>query len=140
MAIAYFDSSAFVKLLVEEPGSEAAARLWDSVDVVVSSRLAHPEVAAALSAARRARRLTLAAERQARGDWEELWSATRVVEVTPAVATDAADLSASLVLGGADAVHLASARVLGEGDPIVVTWDLRLRAAAGRSGLVVAPA
>lgn len=139
MAVAYFDSSAFVKLLVDEPGSEVAARLWDEVDIVATSRLAHPEVAAALSAARRARRLTRASERRARADWEELWAATRVVELTAAVSADAVDLSTTLVLGGADAVHLASARVLADAAPILVAWDGRLRDAAVRSGLRVAP-
>ena len=30
MTILYFDSSAFVKLVVEEDGSEVAATLWDA--------------------------------------------------------------------------------------------------------------
>ncbi len=40
MTIVYFDSSAFIKLIVEEDGSETAATLWDGCDVPVSSRLA----------------------------------------------------------------------------------------------------
>lgn len=44
MSIVYFDSSAFVKLLVEEHGSELAAALWDGCDAAVSSRLGYPEV------------------------------------------------------------------------------------------------
>lgn len=50
MAIVYFDSSAFLKLVVEEDGSELAAALWDGCDAAVSSRLAYPEVRAALAA------------------------------------------------------------------------------------------
>jgi prevent-host-death family protein len=42
IAIVYFDSSAFVKLVVEEDGSEVAATLWDGCDAAVSSRLAYP--------------------------------------------------------------------------------------------------
>jgi hypothetical protein len=42
MAIVYFDSGAFVKLLVDEKGSETAAALWDGCDAAVSSRLASP--------------------------------------------------------------------------------------------------
>ena len=45
MAIVYFDSSAFVKLVVEEEGSDLAAALWDGCDAAVSSRLVYPEVA-----------------------------------------------------------------------------------------------
>lgn len=57
MAIVYFESSAFVKLLAEEEGSDLAAALWDGCDAAVSSRLAYPEVRAALAAAERAGRL-----------------------------------------------------------------------------------
>lgn len=57
MAIVYFDSSAFVKLLVEEDGSNLAASLWDGSDAAVSSRLASPEVCAALATAGRTRLL-----------------------------------------------------------------------------------
>ena len=39
MAVVYFDSSAFVKLLVEEVGSDLAAKLWDVCDAAVASRL-----------------------------------------------------------------------------------------------------
>ncbi|MGH9113531.1 MAG: type II toxin-antitoxin system VapC family toxin [Acidimicrobiales bacterium] len=139
MAVACFDSSAFVKLLVEEAGSDIAARLWDEADVVVASRLAYPEVRATLAAARRAARLDAASERRARRDWDEFWSATRVIEVTADVAADAATLAGRHVLGGADAVHLASAMTLVEAVPVVVAWDVRLRTAAVDAGLVVAP-
>lgn len=51
MAIVHFDSSAFVKLVVEEDVSDLAAALWDGCDAAVSSRLAYPDVRAALAAA-----------------------------------------------------------------------------------------
>ena len=50
MTIGYFDASALVKLLVDEPGSDLAARVWDESDAVVTSRISYPEVAAALAA------------------------------------------------------------------------------------------
>jgi uncharacterized protein len=139
MAVVCFDSSAFVKLLVEEAGSDVAARLWDEADVVVASRLALPEVRAALAAAKRATRLDDASERMARHDWDEFWSATRVVELTANVAEAAAMLAGRHVLGGADAVHLASAMTMLEAKPILAAWDGRLRTAALEAGLVVAP-
>jgi uncharacterized protein len=66
MTVAYLDASALVKLVVEERGSEDVARLWDAVDSVLTSRVAHPEVRAALAAARRDARLDGTAYRQAR--------------------------------------------------------------------------
>lgn len=139
MTIACFDSSALVKLLVDEPGSELAERLWNEADTVAASRLAEPEVSAALSSARRAERLDEVNERTARRAWSTYWTAIDVVELTVAVAADAAALADRLLLGGADAVHLASARTLIAGDPILVSWDRRLSAAALEAGLTVAP-
>ena len=43
MAVVYFDSSAFVKLMVEEDGSDVAAALWDGCDAAVSSALPIPK-------------------------------------------------------------------------------------------------
>lgn len=139
MTVACFDSSAFVKLFIDEPGSGDAERIWNEVDVAVASRLALPEVSAALTAAGRAGRLDREAERTARRAWAGYWAAVQVVEVTAAIAIDAAALAGRLVLGGADAVHLASALALVEADPILVTWDQRLGSAAVEAGLAVVP-
>lgn len=140
MAVVFFDSSAFVKLLVEEDGSDTAARLWDEADAVVASRLALPEVSAALAAARRGGRLEPRDEQSARRAWDEFWDATRVIELTEHLAEVASALAAQKVLGGADGVHLASALTLAEADLVLVTWDRRLSTAAVEAGVMVAPA
>jgi hypothetical protein len=41
LALVYFDASALVKLLVEEPGSGLAGDLWDGCDAALSSRLGY---------------------------------------------------------------------------------------------------
>lgn len=74
MTIVYFDSSAFVKLVIEEDGSSLAAELWDGCDAAVSSRLAYPEVRAALAAAGRAHRLDPSDQRRAEAVWEDYWA------------------------------------------------------------------
>lgn len=139
MTITCFDSSAFVKLLIDEQGSELAGQLWNEADVVAASRLALPEVSAALFAARRAARLDEAAERKARREWSAYWAAIDIVELTTVIAADAANLAGRLLLGGADAVHLASTLSLVAADPILVSWDRRLTAAALEAGLPVVP-
>jgi uncharacterized protein len=53
MTLVYFDSSALVKLLLDEPGTPMVEELWDKSDGVLASRLAYPEVRSALSAAAR---------------------------------------------------------------------------------------
>ena len=139
MTITYFDSSAFVKLLVEEECSDVAAALWDGSDAAVSSRLAYPEVRAALAAARRARRLTAAQQSRAEATWDELWSATRPVELTEAVAAHAGHLAVEHALRGADGVHLASALAIGSADALFAVWDQRLAIGAEAVGLQTAP-
>lgn len=139
MTIAYFDSSAFVKLLVEEPGSELAAQLWDGCDAAVSSRLAYPEVRAALSAAGRAGRLAPAELRRSVAAWEEFWAATRAVELTDAVAMHAGDLAGRYSLRGADAVHLASLLAIGADGVLLAVWDQRLRVGAAAAGVHLVP-
>lgn len=139
MALVYFDSSALVKLVVEEAGSDIAAQLWDGCDAAVSSRLAYPEVRAALAAAARNRDLTPSDLAAAEAGWQEYWHALRPVELTAAVEQHAGQLAASHPLRGADAVHLASALALGVADLVVAAWDKRLREGATRAGLIVAP-
>ena len=140
MSIVYFDSSAFVKLLVEEQGTELVVELWDGCDAAVSSRLADPEVRAALAAARRNADLSARQWRHAESSWEELWAAVRPVELSAQVERQAGRLAADRALRGADAVHLASALAVGSQDAVVAVWDRRLHEGACSEGMAVAPA
>lgn len=63
-----------------------------------------------------------------------------MVEVTATLAQSAAELTGRLVLGGADAVHLASALALSDGRPVLVAFDARLRTAGLAVGPRLAPA
>lgn len=140
MTIVYFDSSAFVKLLVEEDFSQLAAALWDGCDAAVSSRLAYPEVRAALGSAGRDHRLAADAQRQAEASWEAYWAATRAVELTEKIAAHAGQLAGEHALRGADAVHLASALAVGTDQLLFAAWDQRLRSGADATGIRLAPA
>jgi hypothetical protein len=140
VTLAYFDASAFVKLLVDEDGSDLAASLWDGCDAALSSRLAYPEVHAALAAAGRDRRLSARGLSSAQASWAEFWAATRAVELTKAVAERAGVLAAEHGLRGADAVHLASALAIGDPQLIVAVWGARLAEAAQTLQLRVSPA
>ncbi len=139
MTIVYFDSSAFVKLIVEEDGSDLAAALWDGCDAAVSSRLAYPEVRAALAAAGRDHRLDAADQHRAEGAWEEYWAATRAVELTAPVTVHAGQLAGQHALRGADAVHLASLLAIGAEETLFAVWDQRLRLGARAAGIQLAP-
>lgn len=140
MAIVYFDSSAFVKLVIEEDGSELAAALWDGCDAAVSSRLAYPEVRAALAAAGRDHRLDASGQRQAEEAWEQFWAASRAVELTEKITMHAGELASAHALRGADAVHLASMLAVGAGNTLFAVWHNRLRLGAESVGVDVVPA
>jgi predicted nucleic acid-binding protein len=138
--LVYFDASAFVKLLTSEPGSDLAAALWDGCDAAMSSRLAYPEVRAALAAAARNHDLNAKQLAAAEHDWDKFWAATRPVELTAAVEQHAGYLAKTYALRGADAVHLASAQAVGDSELIIAVWDRRLHAGAQAAGYRVAPA
>jgi len=139
VTLAFWDSSALVKLLVEESGTGLAVALWDGSTALVASRLVLPEVSAALAAATRARRLGEARARAARNEWRRYVAALDLVDLTADLAARGADLAAAHDLSGADAVHLATALALHETELVAVTWDRRLAAAAHAEGIIVVP-
>lgn len=134
--IAYFDTSALVKLVVEEDGSEIARLVWNDADTTLTSRLAYPEALAALAAAKRSSRLTAPRHEEARAAFVHLFSTLRVVEVGLEIARAAGALAESLRLRGSDAVHLASAAAIGAA--VLTTWDRDQRRAAAELGLALA--
>ncbi len=140
MPLVYFDSSALVKLVVEETGSDLSAELWDGCDAALASRLAYPEVRAALAAAGRNHDLAARELGAAEQSWDRFWAAIRPVELTAAVERQAGQLACVHALRGADAVHLASALAIGDPDLVVAVWDRRLHAGAHAAGARVAPA
>jgi uncharacterized protein len=140
VTLVYFDSSALVKLVLDERGSDIAAALWNGCDAALSSRLAYPEVCAALEAAGRNHDLTESEASAAIAEWQTFWASMRPVELSAAVEQSAGALTARHRLRGAHAVHLASALALGSTDVTVAVWDRRLHAGVVASGLAVAPA
>ena len=133
--IVYFDTSALIPLLVEEPGSALAARLWDEADRVTSSRLAYAEARAALAQAQRAGRLDVPGLRAAAEGLETLVDGLDLVEVSTAVVWRAGELAERLALRGYDAVHLSSAEALADPDLVLASGDRALLRAAGERGL-----
>lgn len=139
MALVYFDASALVKLVVEEDGSDLAAQLWDGCDAPVASRLAYPEVRAAIAAARRNHSLGPADVTAVARTFEDYWASVRPVELGRSVEQRAGQLAGLYGLRGADAVHLASALALDDETLILAVWDRRLHRAAEAIGLRCAP-
>lgn len=140
MADVYFDTSALVKLLVEEDGSHVVDELWHRCEEAFASRLAYPEMRAALAALHRGRHLGQGALARAESGWEDRWAAIGPVELTAEIGRRAGLLAKAHALRGADAVHLASALSLRSDEVVVAVWDRRLHDGARAAGLRVVPA
>jgi predicted nucleic acid-binding protein len=138
--IAYFDTSALLKLVIAEQGADQAILLWQQASEVVLSRLAWPEAVAALVAARRGRRVSDAGYRTAADGLRLCFERCTMVSIADSLVDRAADLAGGYDLRAADAIHLATALAVMEADSLFVTWDRRLRLAAVQAGLVSAPA
>lgn len=106
----YFETSAIVKLVIAEEGSEEAGALWDASDVAITSWLAYAEARAVLAAARRSRRLSSDGLSDAKSALEDRFGELDILDVSEAIVRSAA---------------------LGP-EVILVTWDRDL-ADAGRA-------
>lgn len=138
--IAYFDTSAIVPLIVEEPTTERCQELWRAASRLVSVRLAHVEARAALAQALRIGRITPSDVQIARRTLETLLDQVDLIEVDASLVDRAGALAEALALRAYDAVHLAAALTTEDHDLVVVAGDRALLQAAGSVGVMTAAA
>lgn len=139
----FCDSSALIKKYVDEAGSARVTDLLAAAELIAVSRLAYPEIVAALGRKHREKGITTQGHRQALEVFEHDWRELVVVELSEELQQLIRRLSARHPLKGADLVHLASAIWIGKGVKRRVTFlgsDARLqRAAAAEKLLAVNP-
>lgn len=135
----YLDTSALVKLYVEEPGRPTMMAAMDRAVVVGTSIVAFVEARAALARRRGERGLAPGAYRRARGLLRRDWPHYLRFEVTEALIVEAADLAEKLHVRAYDALHLASGIAMQAqlGDTVFACWDQGLARAAAKVGLEV---
>lgn len=135
----YLDASALVKLFVPEAGSDDLNRSLAGLTDVIISDLALTEMASALGRRLREQRLTREVAQRLYREASKLYALAHHAELTPPIHRRAERLMLSLAvpLRALDALHLATA--LAAEAATVVTFDPRLRDAAGSQGLFVAP-
>lgn len=136
--IAYFDTSAVVPLVIDEPTSHRCRRVWNEAARVVSTRLLYPEACAAVARANRMERLTNANTAVAIADLDAVVQQIDHIELTGELARTAGQLAHVRGLHGYDAVHLAAAMEVADDDVVMVTGDAELAAAAAAQGLATA--
>ncbi len=138
--IVYFDTSAFIPLIIDEPNSDSCDRLWNEATRTVSVRLLYVEARAALARAQRLGRLTRGGLASAVALLNELSAQIDHIEITDRLVRSAGALAEEQQLRGYDAVHLAAAQAVADGDTVFASGDQQLTAAASHLGLMVAPA
>jgi len=139
--IVYLDTSALVKLYVEEAGSAAIATCVERATAVTTARVTYAEARAAFARYRREGGLTPAGLRQVVRDLDVEWGAYDVVEVHDPLVRRAGALAERHALRGYDAIQLAAAlEVRGAGaDLEFASFDGRLNHAASRERLRLTP-
>jgi predicted nucleic acid-binding protein len=138
--ILYLDTSALVKLYVEEPGSRAVRALLERAQVVSTSRVAYVEMRAGLARKLHQGELREKEYKRIISDFEKDWKNCFVIEVSEGVAKLGSELVEKHPLRALDALHLASALFLRErvrSDVFFSSFDGRLNEAAQAEGLAV---
>lgn len=136
--IGYFDTSALVPLIIDEPSTRFCTRLWDESSRIVSARLLYPEARAALARAQRMGRVTQSRLIATVTALDSMVTQVDHVELTAELASTAGRLAQDHELRGYDAVHLAAALAVADDDLVLVTDDAELATAAALEGLSVA--
>jgi predicted nucleic acid-binding protein len=128
----YVDSSALVKRYVEEPDSGQSNRLLDADQDWLTAAISEVEVRRVL-----AMRLEGPALADARADFLRDWERTAVVALDATTLGQAAALAEATRIRSLDAIHLAALTRAGSRSTRMVTFDIRLAAAARSLGWAV---
>ncbi len=138
----YADSSALVKVYLDEPGAPEMRALLAENEVVITSVIALPEQISAVRRASAGGRIEAGRAEFLRGEILSHWADMMSVGVNEATLRSAVDVAWRFGLPGFDAVHLGSALAFNEGldKPITfATFDRVLWRAARESGLEAWP-
>jgi predicted nucleic acid-binding protein len=137
--ILYLDTSALLKLYVEEPGREVVREAIGAAEVAATSTVAYAEARAALARRLREGDFTEEEHRRAVERLGREWRGYHRLAVSNLVARRAGDLAERHALRGFDAIHLASAARLEERfeDLRFLAFDDRLLDAAKKASMPV---
>lgn len=139
--IVYFDTSALVKLYVDEPRAKPARDAAKAADVIVTSMLTYAEMRSAFARKRRFGEITLDQLGCFKEEFETDWNTFDIVGIEETIVRRAGDFAENYLLKGFDAVHLATADSLGRrfGDITFACFDTELSRAASACGMTLLP-
>jgi len=137
--ILYLDTSALIKLYVNEPGAEVVRAAVAKAKLIHAHWIAYPEMRAALARLHRMGRQTADAYKQHKREFESDWKAVRAIMPDERILRRAGEFAERFGLRGYDSVHLASAESLlaGHGKNFLyfASFDRTLNEAAAELGL-----
>ena len=137
--ILYLDTSALVKLYVEEAGTLGVVARVEHAEAVATALITYAEARAALARHRREGGITRADLRRAVRELDRDWQTYNIVDLSDALVQSAGALAERHALRGYDAVQLAAVMALrAVGGPVeFCAFDGRLNRAARRERLMV---
>lgn len=138
--ILYLDTSAFIKLYIDEPGTPAVRQTVKIAALTCSNLIAYVEMRAALARVERMGRIGRAELAGYRREFERDWKTLHSLIPDEAMAHEAAGFAERFGLRGYDSLHLASAfRIHTQfHNPVTFAcFDRALNAAAQEMGLTV---
>lgn len=135
--ILYLDTSALVKLVVAERGSDAVDALVATTEYAVSSVIAYAECRAAIARGAKAGRVDAAA---AIRSLDQVWGAVQTLDVDLRLSARAGELASGHLLKGIDALHLATALEIAAPElPVAFATFDRALARAARAERLATP-
>ena len=138
--ILYLDTSALIKLYIEEAGRAEVLKAVRKASVSATHVVAYAEMRAVLGRLLREGRLDEASLGRIKGAFEDDWRVMARVAADEPVIRRAGDLAEGLGLRGFDAVHLAAAESLavhGLTEVLFACFDGRLARAAATLGFAL---
>lgn len=110
--ILYLDTSAFIKLYVNEPGADVIRAAVTGADQVHAHWIAYPEMRSALARLHRMGRQSVESFEQYKREFENDWERVSAIMPDERMLRRAGDLAERFGLRGYDSVHLAAAESL----------------------------
>ena len=138
----YFDTSALIKLFVQETYSDDVRRWIEGADLVATGLSTGAETAAGINRLARMNILNQSQYNTALSNFRSEWNDYHRIPITEQIVARADLLTCEYILRGYDAVHLACALTWSDllGMPVsLATFDMELHTAAKRSGIEALP-
>ena len=143
IALRYLDTSAWLKLYVEEDGSEAVHAAVEQAEQTCTHLIAYAELRAALAKAQRMNRLTAEQKTVLLPVIEQDWETLNVILPTEMLIKRAGNLADQFGLRGYDSIHLAAAEAISlqiMPQPLVFAcFDKHLNESAKLLGMTILP-